>query len=306
MCVGFWSLTDRTYALILCTNRDEYLSRPTLPAHFHSFEPTDAEGAVSSSGPVLSGRDIQAGGTWFGINKVNGRVALLTNITEPYAIYKTSRGALPSGFLSSPSPDPLNQHVLSLVTPPSEHYAGFNLLLLSPAASTPSDSSLLSYEGAYISNSGGGGQITGQMIELGQEKGRGGISNGIEGDKGGPWEKVTQGSEMLEEILRKRQSLRDESENELLEDMFKLLSTQNSTPPRTRVELRTTIHVSPTNIPNLQGENSPYATRLSTVLLVRRDGRALFVERDMWRLDEDGKPVKGGEERRFEFKIAQY
>lgn len=60
---------------ILCSNRDEFLSRPTEHAHFHSFghlpEPSE-QGAF-----VLSGRDLQAGGTWFGINRA-GRVALLS------------------------------------------------------------------------------------------------------------------------------------------------------------------------------------------------------------------------------------
>ncbi len=33
-----------------------------------------------------------------------------------------------------------------------------------------------------------------------------------------------------------------------------------------------------------------YGTRLSTVLLIRKDGRVLFVERDIWQLDSDGNP----------------
>ena len=56
---------------ILCTNRDEFLSRPTVAAHFHSFgHGTEGEGNV------LSGRDLRAGGTWLGVSRF-GRVALL-------------------------------------------------------------------------------------------------------------------------------------------------------------------------------------------------------------------------------------
>jgi hypothetical protein len=110
MCVGFWSLTHPDYALcvtfspldhaphspsadrgggsILCANRDEYLARPTLPAHFHSFEalatPAPSNDTVPvvqddlrSKGKVLSGRDVRAEGTWLGINRSTGRVALL-------------------------------------------------------------------------------------------------------------------------------------------------------------------------------------------------------------------------------------
>ena len=56
---------------ILCTNRDEFLDRPTQNAEFHSF------GAVTDQPhQILSGRDKLAGGTWFGINRT-GHVALL-------------------------------------------------------------------------------------------------------------------------------------------------------------------------------------------------------------------------------------
>lgn len=61
-----------TYS-ILCTNRDEYLHRPTQNAEFHSF------GVVADQQQrhqVLSGRDEKAGGSWFGINRT-GKVALL-------------------------------------------------------------------------------------------------------------------------------------------------------------------------------------------------------------------------------------
>ena len=55
-----------TLSRILCTNRDEYLARPTQNACFHGPD-----------NGILSGIDLQAGGTWFGINRA-GRVALLS------------------------------------------------------------------------------------------------------------------------------------------------------------------------------------------------------------------------------------
>ena len=94
MCIGLWSLDHPNYALyasqpsrpiqqpltsfpsiyrILGTNRDEDLSRPTVNANFHNF---GREGSPDD-GFVLSGRDLQAGGSWFGINRA-GRVALLS------------------------------------------------------------------------------------------------------------------------------------------------------------------------------------------------------------------------------------
>jgi uncharacterized protein with NRDE domain len=67
-----------SHARILCSNRDEYLARPTAGAHFHSFEPGPATLPPDSttSGRVLSGRDLRAGGTWLGLNR-SGRVAFL-------------------------------------------------------------------------------------------------------------------------------------------------------------------------------------------------------------------------------------
>ena len=78
MCVAFWSLTHSDYALyvylaclytvffcprgiflillvlsILCTNRDEYLDRPTAPAHFHSFERDDIQGAFQLASEMV-------------------------------------------------------------------------------------------------------------------------------------------------------------------------------------------------------------------------------------------------------------
>ena len=78
-------LTDGGGGSILCANRDEFLGRPTLPAHFHSFEalsqPVSASNADGQqdkgTGSVLSGRDMLAGGAWLGIHRSTGRVALL-------------------------------------------------------------------------------------------------------------------------------------------------------------------------------------------------------------------------------------
>lgn len=92
MCIVFWTLQHDEYALcannfvshltashsqrsILCTNRDEFLDRPTLDAHFHSFGQPQT-GVVPDA--VLSGIDKLAGGTWFGMNKESGKIALLS------------------------------------------------------------------------------------------------------------------------------------------------------------------------------------------------------------------------------------
>ena len=49
-----------------------------------------------------------------------------------------------------------------------------------------------------------------------------------------------------------------------------------------------------------------YGTRLSTIILVRKDGSVVFRERDIWTLDAAGEPVRGdtSNDRILEFKLA--
>ena len=50
---------------------------------------------------------------------------------------------------------------------------------------------------------------------------------------------------------------------------------------------------------------APYGTRLSTVLLVRNNGQVLFIERDIWKLGDEGVPVKSDPptERKYIFNL---
>ncbi|TFY64912.1 hypothetical protein EVG20_g5788 [Dentipellis fragilis] len=347
MCVAIWSLTHPAYALILCSNRDEYLARPTEPAHFHSFGPlvsasapaphtdpghSDAKPEAQSQSDakrgenyVLSGRDILAGGTWLGINR-SGRLALLTNITEPYAHYDSSRGTLLSDFLLAPRGESLDEYVAELESQETV-YAGFNLLLLSPTTTTntkcvehpaskaatlasdpassptePSSKPTLAYTGVLVTNSGGGRTPLTVRPLREDECNCGGLSNGVDGHGADAWPKVINGVYHVQEALERmdvghgKADVDEEEEEKLVEELMNILSTDPAIPPTTRHALRTAIHVSPLALEPLSGPAGPYGTRLSTVVLVRRDGRVLFVERDIWMLDETGKVVKGGKE----------
>ncbi|KAK7462276.1 hypothetical protein VKT23_007877 [Stygiomarasmius scandens] len=161
MCVAFWTFDDPDYALILCSNRDEFLNRPTVNACFHSFRhhghqkaSHEAESKYSSGGSndslnnILSGIDEVGGGTWLGMTR-SGKVALLTNITEPPSAFTSSRGSLVSSFLLSErdtqasscntdSPSDLEELACRLY-PRDAKFAGFNLLLLAPTASRASN-----------------------------------------------------------------------------------------------------------------------------------------------------------------------
>lgn len=99
-------------------------------------------------------------------------------------------------------------------------------------------------------------------------------------------------------------------------------------PVANRSELRNTIHVEPIPVPLSdtpssatqssegtisdkpghpppQPANNYYGTRLSTVILIRRDGSVVFIERDIWALDGRGGVVRRdfGHDRVFRFQI---
>ena len=98
--------------LVVAAKRDEFHPRPPPPAQL-----------LEDKNPILSGRDLQAMGTWMGVAR-NGRFAAVTNYRgarEPSAPH--SRGALVTGFLNSTKP--AGAYVSGL---DKHEYSGFNLL----------------------------------------------------------------------------------------------------------------------------------------------------------------------------------
>lgn len=101
--------------LLIASNRDEYLERPTAPLHrWHT--PEGAE--------VLAGRDLRDGGTWLGVSPA-GRVAMLTNVRDAQAATgQRSRGELVTRWLAGG----LDWDVLHGSIDPAA-YGGFNLVV---------------------------------------------------------------------------------------------------------------------------------------------------------------------------------
>lgn len=99
--------------LIVAANRDEFYARPSVAAHWWE----DAPG-------LLAGRDLQAGGTWLGV-QANGRFAAVTNFTDPERPPPPrSRGALVTDFLRGAQTSADYAAAIR-----GELYQGFNLLL---------------------------------------------------------------------------------------------------------------------------------------------------------------------------------
>ena len=103
--------------LVIASNRDEFLERPTLPlARWH----TDL------GHEIISGRDLRAGGTWLGVTP-NGRVAFLTNVREASAQPAPfSRGQLVMRWLDAGNDVARFAEVLEK---DNGAYGGFNLVV---------------------------------------------------------------------------------------------------------------------------------------------------------------------------------
>lgn len=74
---------DSDYPLVVAANRDEFYHRP-------SAGPT----AICSDPLIVAPRDLEGGGTWFGVNG-QGLVAAITNIPNRYAIGAPASGPPP-------------------------------------------------------------------------------------------------------------------------------------------------------------------------------------------------------------------
>ena len=306
MCVIFWSTSDAQYDLVIASNRDEFLSRPTLPAAWHDFAPASAgEHSGDEGGRVLSARDATGGGTWLGVTR-NGAFATLTNFTEQSAPLPPglsafeSRGQLVRDWLTVQSSRSARRTVeevkgeieayLSSVGAKGERFPGFNLLV----GAVSSQGTVV----GYVTNRTADGQLNpeGQTeiflpTPTSQSTESRGMSNSVLSQ---PWTKVTAGSATFHSILSRNSRNRDE----LVEDLFDLLWTSSNPKPAARAELRNSVLISPLQLP-APVEDQPkdwYATRTSTVILIGRDGHARLVERDTFKIvDGTASLVNGGE-----------
>ena len=142
-----------------------------------------------------------------------------TNITEEIATYASSRGELASAYLLSSLP--LDDYTQRLTAPENwRSYAGFNLLLLTPITSGPDQR--VSYEGVYVTNSGGGGRITGRPLTE-AERVYGGISNGVDSKGGSEWPKVMEGRAALSTALAELRNANQTDSEAIVEHLDRIL-----------------------------------------------------------------------------------
>jgi uncharacterized protein with NRDE domain len=168
MCLILFSFKQHPeYPLLVIANRDEFYGRPTQSAEWWQDHPD-----------ILAGRDLQASGTWLGVNR-SGSFAAVTNVREPGAMFpgEKTRGELPTGFLSD-NIDP--KTYLESIQKCAHQYSGFNLLV--------GDQNQL----WFLSNR--------QESILAVEPGIYGICNGQFDE---PWPKLKTGCEALRAVLKR-------------------------------------------------------------------------------------------------------
>ena len=234
MClILFGYKVSEKYPLVIAANRDEFYQRHTAPMHFWEDRPS-----------ILAGKDLEQGGTWFGVSK-NGRFAALTNYRDPSSIRPKapSRGEIIVDYLQSNEPD---SEYFKSFRQKAETYNGFNLIFGN-------------MENLYwFSNL----KDSPEKIKPGIH----GISNHFLDT---PWPKVKSGKKALEKIINKKISSLN---------LFPILTDQ-SVPdeillPDTGVGLEMEKILSPLFI-----QSDIYGTRSSTVMIADREGNLDISER---------------------------
>ena len=118
MClIAFAIGASKRWPLVIASNRDEFLNRPTLPLD---------RWQTARGQEIISGRDLRAGGTWLGITPA-GRVAFLTNVREAEPkVAAFSRGELVTRWLECHCDAAA---FVALLENDKHQYGGFNLVL---------------------------------------------------------------------------------------------------------------------------------------------------------------------------------
>lgn len=226
--------THPKYKLVIAANRDEFYRRPTAPAVFWEEDPQ-----------VLAGRDLQAGGTWMGIN-TSGKISLLTNYRDMSNIKPDapSRGHLVSDFLKNKEGA---AKYLAHLSSTAHRYNGFNIIC--------GNAEELYYYSNYSESV--------HQIKAGFH----GLSNALMNIK---WPKITKGIEKLKSILQDNQP----DPLHILEALYDDITAPNALLPDTGVGLQFEKMLSPMFI-----KSEDYGSRSSTVLLIDYKGHAQYLER---------------------------
>lgn len=247
MCLAAFALNAHPrFPLVIAANRDEFFARPAAPMAWWDDHPG-----------ILAGRDLSAGGTWFGLNRA-GRLALLTNVREPHRQDPAapSRGALVVDWLDS------SQDAAGFSEGLAAGYNGFNLITADVARNC----------WHWIGNRAGKLQPLAAGIH--------GLSNAALDT---PWPKTVGLKAALAEALATSADA-DELADRLLQALAETQAAPDAELPDTGVGLHKERPLSPRfiRITDLgRPEAAVYGTRCSTVLITEAGGATRVIERSV-------------------------
>lgn len=248
MCIAFvlWQCHPR-YRFFLALNRDELLSRPTLPVHWWP-EQDD----------ILAGKDISKGGTWFGCTK-NGRVAVVTSFREEVVCAGlTSRGELITSFLkSSKAPLEYAQEVFEA----GDKYNGFNILVVDLCIGSM----------AYVSNRPTNKPVLAHSVAPGFHV----LSNASLNTQ---WPKVLRGRAKLEHLIKDNGDSEIQKEQVIKELLLDDVKADRASLPQTGCDEDWEHNLSSICVDCI-GRQGPYGTRSMIVFAVGNDGQVNLFER---------------------------
>lgn len=227
-----WNVHPR-WRLLLVGNRDELHARPSAPLQRWADAPD-----------CLAGRDLEAGGTWMGV-QATGRACVVTNVRDPRAAQdRASRGWLVTGFLQGT--DPAARHAATLEAD-AMRYRPFNLLLFDAAAAS------------FVSNDPG---VRARAIADGVH----GLSNG---DLDAPWPKMRVVTQALRGWLAKG----DDDFAPLFEAFTDATPAPDAALPDTGVGIELERRLSPVFV-----RGGRYGTRATTLIALSREGGGIIEE----------------------------
>lgn len=247
MCLAAFALNAHPrFPLVIAANRDEFFSRPAAAMAWWADRPD-----------LLAGRDLEAGGTWFGLTRA-GRLALLTNVREPgrQLAGAPSRGDLVVDWLAGRGEAPAFAAGLL------PGYNGFNLVT----------ADLHRGDWHWISNRAPAPVLLGPGVHA--------LSNAALDT---PWPKTASLKAALAEALAASATT-----EQLVEHLLQALADATPAPdaalPDTGVGLARERLLSPrfVRMPDPeQPDSARYGTRCSTVLVREADGRMRVIERSV-------------------------
>ena len=250
MCLAALAIDhSRRFPLVLAANRDEFFERPTARLGWWTRPGSDTE--------ILSGRDLSAGGTWFGLTAA-GKLGLLTNLRDParHDPQAPSRGhIIPDWLTTTASPDRFWVRAALM------GHNGFNLIAadfargdcwwLSSARASPTRLE----SGVFALSNGALDEPWPKVVRLKQRLGDA-VSSATERSEG-----TTPGADALAQVL--------------LGALTDTAVAPDEELPSTGVGLALERLLSPAFIRTPDGR---YGTRCSTVLITERLGRHLVTQ----------------------------